>query len=78
MPGRDQYFVVLHEDRWKIKHNGTYMGAYETQREAMVEARTLAKKSHDTGRRSQVLVQGIDLQFQTEWSYGEDPRDVAG
>ena len=78
MSAREQYFVVRHEDQWKIKYNGSHIGAYKTQQDAMDAARILAQKAHDNGSNSQVLVQGKNMQFQTEWSYGEDPRDVKG
>ena len=63
MSNRDQYYVVRHEDHWKIKHNASYIAAFKTQQEAMDGARLLAKEAHDKGRKSQVLVQGKDLQF---------------
>ena len=40
------------------QHNGSYIGAFKAQQDAMDEARLLAKEAQDKGRKSQVLVQG--------------------
>ena len=35
---RDQFFVVLHEGRWKIKHNGQHSKPYHSQTAALKDA----------------------------------------
>ena len=75
---RDQYFVVLHEGQWKIKHNGQHSRPYATQAEAIKSAIDEAHSVHKEGGLSQVLVQGEDLQFREEWTYGKDPYPPPG
>ena len=70
---RDQYFVVLHEGQWKIKLDGNHSHPYDTQRDAIDSAIEAAHNASDRGQLSQVLVQGEDLLFRTEWTYGKDP-----
>jgi hypothetical protein len=55
---RDQYFVVLHEGEWKVKHNGRHSHPYETHAEAIRSAIDAAHSAHREGGLSQVLVQG--------------------
>ena len=74
----DQYFVVLHEGEWKIKHDGQHSGPYSTQREAIRYALAGARESRESGQNAQVLVQGEDLLFRTEWTYGRDPYPPPG
>jgi hypothetical protein len=75
---RDQYFVVLHKGEWKIKHNGRHSHPYETQADAIRSAIDAAHAAHREGGLSQVLVQGQDLLFRTEWTYGKDPYPPPG
>lgn len=74
---RAQYFVVRHENQWKIKWNGQHY-AYSSQRDAIRAAVDAAKKSGDNGHDAQVLVQGEDSKFRTEWTYGNDPYPPPG
>ena len=62
----DQYFVVLHEGEWKIKHDGQHSEPYSTQREAIRDAVAGARESGDSGRNAKGLVHGEDLLFRTE------------
>ena len=76
---RDQYFVVLHQDAWKIKHNDRHSGPYDTQKAAIRDAVESARKAGDANPDgAQVLVQGADLLFRAEWTYGKDPYPPAG
>lgn len=72
---RAQYFVVLHEGQWKIKYDGKHYGPYATQKAAIRAAVDAAQKAQGD---SQVLVQGQDNQFRTEWTYGHDPYPPPG
>lgn len=76
---RTQYFVVLHEGEWKISLNGKHFGPYSTQAKAI---RTAVDAAHDEGKKNrdgaQVLVQGTDHKFRTEWTYGNDPYPPPG
>jgi uncharacterized protein DUF2188 len=75
---RDQYFVVLHKGEWKIKHNGRHSHPYPTQAEAISSAEEAARSAHAEGKLSQILVQGENLTFRTESTYGKDPYPPAG
>ncbi|MHA6685124.1 DUF2188 domain-containing protein [Mesorhizobium sp. A556] len=75
---RTQYFVVLHEGQWKITLNGQHYGPYETQKAAIRAAVDAAHTEGKAGRNGQVLVQGQNNQFRTEWTYGNDPYPPPG
>ena len=75
---RHQYYVVKHENEWKIKYNGTHYGPYDTQRVAIRYAVDAAHKAGEKGDDAQVLVQGSDNKFRIEWTYGNDPYPPKG
>jgi len=75
---RDQFFVVLHEGRWKIKHNGQHSKPYHSQTAALKDAIDQAHEVHKKGGLFQVLVQREDLQFREERTFGKDPYPPAG
>lgn len=75
---RAQYFVVLHEGEWKIKFDGKHYGPYRTQADAIRGAVDAAHASGKDGFDAQVLVQGRDNKFRTEWTYGNDPFPPPG
>jgi len=75
---RVQYFVVLDGGQWKIKVEGQHHGPYISQRDAY---RTAVDAAHASGRKgfdAQVLIQGRDHKFRTEWTYGHDPYPPPG
>lgn len=75
---RLQYVVVLKGGQWKISFQGQDYGPYNTQRDAI---RAAVNAAHEAGRRgtdAQVLVQGTDNRFRTEWTYGNDPYPPRG
>ena len=76
---RDVYYVVLHEQQWKVTYHQKRYGPYGTQREAI---RAAVDAAHKTGQMStdgaQVLVQGENHQFRTEWIHGNDPYPPKG
>lgn len=75
---RAQYFVVLHEGQWKIKSNDKHFGPYANQAAAIKAAVDTAHKAGTQGFDAQVLVQGENHQFRTEWTYGNDPYPPKG
>lgn len=75
---RQQYFVVRHEGEWKIKYNGKHYGPYKTQKAAIDHAVDTAHAAGKKGHDAQVLVQGKDSKFRTEWTYGNDPYPPPG
>ena len=72
---RHQYFVVHHDGQWKVKYGSKYEGEWANQKLAIKAAIELA---HGVGGDSQVLVQGEDSKFRTEWTYGHDPYPPKG
>ena len=60
--------VVLRKDEWKITHNKRHSHPYETQADAISSAIDAAHDAHREGGLFQVLVQGQDLLFRTEWT----------
>lgn len=75
---RAQYAVVLHGGQWKIAFEGKHYGPYDTQKEAIKQAVNAAHKAGREGHDAQVLVQGTDNKFRTEWTYGHDPYPPPG
>jgi hypothetical protein len=71
---RIQFFVTLYNSRWHVSHGGSRYGPYGTQADAIAAAKTWAKATPN----SQVLVQGADGLFRTEWTYGNDPKKYVG
>ena len=76
---RTQYFVENHKSEWKISLDAKRYGPYATQAEAI---RAAVDAAHGEGKKNpdgaQVLVQGKDRKFRTEWTYGKDPYPPAG
>jgi hypothetical protein len=75
---RVRYFVVLQEGEWKIKSGHEHSGPYDTQRDAIRAAVHAAHEAGKRGKDAQVIVQGTDHRFRTEWTYGHDPYPPRG
>lgn len=75
---RLQYFVVRQNGEWKISFESKHYGPYPTQAVAIKAAIDAAHAASTNGRPAQVLVQGLDSKFRTEWTYGEDPYPPKG
>jgi hypothetical protein len=75
---RAHYYVVLHQGHWKISLDGTHHGPYATQAAAIKAAVDAAHEAGKRGMDAQVLVQGQNNQFRTEWTYGHDPYPPRG
>lgn len=75
---RAQYIVVIHGGDWKISFDGKQFGSYSTQRDAIKAAVDAAHQSGKNGHDAQVLIQGKDNRFRTEWTYGNDPYPPRG
>jgi len=74
---RAHYYVVLKGNSWAISHDGKEY-PYSTQRAAMAAAIDTAHKAGREGHDAQVLVQGANGQWRTEWTYGHDPYPPPG
>jgi hypothetical protein len=75
---RAQYFVVLHNDEWKIKHGEKHYGPYSSQAAAIRAAVDSAHQSGLLGHDAKVLIQGMNNQIRTEWTCGHDPYPPPG
>jgi len=75
---RYQYFVVFHEQEWKITFESKHYGPYATQALAIRAAIDAAHETAEKGNDAQVLVQGLNNQFRIEWTYGHDPYPPKG
>lgn len=75
---RARYFVVLDGGEWKISYEQKHYGPYPTQKAAIRAAVDAAHKAGEGGHDAQVLIQGTDNQFRTEWTYGHDPYPPKG
>lgn len=68
-----QYMVVLRQGEWSIRFDGKQYGPYKTQEEAIRAAITAAQGAGAKGAEAEVLIQGPNNKFTTEWTYGRDP-----
>lgn len=74
-----EYYVVFHQNEWKIKYDNEHYGPYKTQREAYEVAVDAAQKAGAKGEQAQVFIQRRDNnQFRVEWTYGKDPYPPPG
>ncbi|HYH39901.1 MAG TPA: DUF2188 domain-containing protein [Azospirillum sp.] len=71
------YYVLSHGGGWKIRHNEKDF-FYDTQRAAIKAAVDAAHKAGGNGYDAQVLIQGANGQWRTEWTYGHDPYPPKG
>lgn len=75
MATRNTYYVSPEGDDWKVtKEGGTVISRHDTKKPAI---RAAIDEAH-ANPPSQVLVQGQDGQYQTEWTYGQDPYPPPG
>ena len=74
---RVTYYVLSNGGAWKVRLNGNDTH-FRTQADAIAAARDAAKRTYANGQNSQVLIQGANGQWRTEWSYGDDPVSSPG
>jgi hypothetical protein len=74
---RLHYYVLRDGTGWKIRHNDNDYH-YDTQADAMKAAVDAAHQAGLKGHDAQVLIQGRDGKWQTEWTYGHDPYPPRG
>ena len=68
----EQYFIVLHNNEWKISFKEKHYGPYASQAEAIEAAIDAAYAMGEIGIDAQVLVQDADHKLRTEWTYRQD------
>lgn len=73
---RRTYHVTPADGAWRVKRAGAKRAdsVHEKKSDAISRAKELAKKA----KLGQVKVHGEDGEIQTEYTYGEDPRDIVG
>lgn len=67
-----QYHVLKHGVRWRVRYDGRDFD-YGTRAEATRAALVAAQKIGRQGLDAQVLVQGDDGTWRTEWASGTNP-----
>jgi Arc/MetJ-type ribon-helix-helix transcriptional regulator len=65
-----QHFVVLHQNAWKVVHEGKHCGAFGSREEAIRAAVDAAQKSAAEGHDAQVVAQRANDKFRLEWTSG--------
>ncbi len=74
---RAQYFLVKNQSGWCVKLMGQQYGPYSSQEVAMKAALAAAQKAGEMGHQAEIVVQGPDNKFRTEWTYGAGPSRIA-
>jgi hypothetical protein len=74
---RDRIFVVTFGSSWKVRCEHCGEEIFSTQSEALKRARKHVAE-YPKGTLSQILIQGSNSQFRTEWTYGNDPYPPRG
>ncbi|MGX7877399.1 DUF2188 domain-containing protein [Mesorhizobium sp. ORM6] len=65
-----RYYVSKDADRWKIRYEDKEY-PYDTHGDALLAAIKAAEDAVSHGYAAEVLVQGVDGKWRTEWSGGE-------
>jgi hypothetical protein len=65
----DRYFVVVHEDQWKISYDRKHEGPFDSEAAATRAAVARAKQDVTDGRNSRDLVPGENNSFREAWAY---------
>jgi hypothetical protein len=74
---RMAYVVMPDGTGWKVKCNGVDYPYYATQNEAVGAAVYAAFEAGKLGYDALVLIQDAEGRVQVEWTYGQEPRDLA-
>ncbi len=78
MADRKRLFVSPDGTQWKVQwEGGNVVSRHNTQAEAIKAARAVVR-SLAAGACSQIMVQGTDGKWRTEWTYGQDPYPPPG
>lgn len=62
-----KYYVFKEIDRWKVRYDGKEY-PYESNVDAVTAAVRAASGAASNGFDAEVLVQGVDLKWRTEWA----------
>ena len=74
---RKTIYVVTFGSKWKIKCDHCNELVTDTQAEAITAAKRHVS-GLPAGTLSQIIIQGRDSNFRTEWTYGRDPFPPRG
>ena len=74
---RHVYYVLSAGDKWKVRYNDKDY-SYDTQKAAIRASVDAAHKIGAKDQDAQVLIQGENGQWRTEWTYGHDPYPPPG
>lgn len=74
---RMAYVVMPDGPNWKVKCNGVDYPYYSTRDEAVGAAVQAAFEAGKLGYDALVLIQDSEGRVQVEWTYGQEPRDLA-
>lgn len=74
---RQVIYVSTHGTQWKVKCEHCNEQIVNTQSEAIKIAKRHVA-SRPAGSLSQILIQGADSRYRTEWTYGQDPFPPRG
>lgn len=77
-----KYFVVFHDQQWKIRYADTHYGPYDRQKAAISQAIDMALIVGQSGGTAQVLVENENGEARLEWPLAHDiqreqPQDNA-
>ena len=74
---RMAYVVMPDGPNWKVKCNGVDYPYYSTRDEAVGAAVQAAYEAGKLGYDALVLIQDSEGRVQIEWTYGQQPRNLA-
>lgn len=67
-----QYFVMFHDNEWRIRYKGTYYGPYDRQKTAISQAIDMALIVGQSGGKAEVLVENEKGEARLEWPLSHD------
>ena len=67
-----KYFVVYHDQQWKIRYSNTLYGPYDRQKTAISQAIDMALIVGQAGGTAQVLVENERGEARLEWPLAHD------
>jgi hypothetical protein len=72
---RKQFLVSPDGAEWKVQSEGSTLSTHGSRAAAI---RNAVDEAHNHKGDAQVLVQRLDGQWRTEWTYGHDPYPPKG